>query len=1116
MALTLQLLSLAGWVASGHAACLPNPVPEADRVNVTMQGVSMPLGLVTVAWDSALVQREIFLIVAKEILGFNAESVGIWYWSSAAAYLKVAGCQSDDETLPIEDLQCAEQPWTEHMTLEAWSASSEATVAKMEAWSASVAPVEVKELAYRGQEDMYVFPHSFQPAMEDFVSLTYYKSWNNTWNDVKPYFSKIGDIDPADLIRCADQWGMSQTVIANFKMATGYTDAIVVMPDGTEMFDCWNERWVLGPPCRVPGFNAADCPPYVTAWGWQIESALQKIFFYNMALAYGDGAYEKIARAHRVASYLWAPAKEFSDMGPQKIIFPASNRNEWDAGIRTATVPASKIRAYVSPFIKERYDRLFKTVRNMDLLFSEMQYMMVELTSRMTHGEGYEAALQAVGCDFVQNNLQKVMSWIPSPVECSPGTGVRDANGGFDPSKPEDAVECLWCPPGRFSSDFRLSGSATGQRDVQTFKCVQCPAGEIVAVGGQTQCESCPPGTFSGSPGRTACDLCPIGSYNGDRGAGSCSRCPVPMVTAQEGSLMQIDCLCPQDHVRPCRQSSVPNEIREGCSCDLSVYHPLTSQACVPCKSPELLQCLMGSDERDLPCNGGMENASLNYPRPKPGFYTSFQEPMEVYKCKNTDPFICPGNAVGLCGPNSLGIACGQCEDGYYLSVDGYCLECGEVFKFPVVPILGALGVPIMLVVIIKVGGNNDVTKGQLSPFNELLGLSYVGIIFMQTLGTNIGIMPAAPTLIADSFSWTPAVSDIASQFRFSCFAKMSFELEFALKLMAPVYGAMLFLFVWSIALLIPRVNLNKDVVIGTYLSVFNAFFISVMNLSLTLFQTQQHPNQKWSMISAPQVLTDSELWQNLVYGTAFAVIIYVVGAAAGSAYAIVMAPSKFSDMGFRMRWKCLFLQVRPSVYWWIIVSILKGLFLSLTTVIFDSPMAQTVWLGTGLLFYFLAVFWFLPWRTSTLLCLDVALHYVLAVLCLLMPFFVPATSTELVDVATLFLVVSFFGAIFGACCVLGILRTQSPNAQRNWRLTYEKDARKFVQVFEVMNDEKVMRDVLDGLGDVDFSTAVDVMKLLSVELLGNRETGRLIWRQFGRMGFNKNQERGPDKPELY
>ncbi|CAE7330768.1 unnamed protein product [Symbiodinium necroappetens] len=57
----------------------------------------------------------------------------------------------------------------------------------------------------------------------------------------------------------------------------------------------------------------------------------------------------------------------------------------------------------------------------------------------------------------------------------------------------------------------------------------------------------------------------------------------------------------------------------------------------------------------------------------------------------------------------------------------------------PFVPVASVFLVPIGLLIMIKLGGNNDVTKGQLSPFNELLGLSYVGIIFMQTLGTNIG-----------------------------------------------------------------------------------------------------------------------------------------------------------------------------------------------------------------------------------------------------------------------------------------------------------------------------------------------------------------------------------------
>eukprot|EP00439_Symbiodinium_sp_Y106_P054846 s5676_g7.t1 len=101
----------------------------------------------------------------------------------------------------------------------------------------------------------------------------------------------------------------------------------------------------------------------------------------------------------------------------------------------------------------------------------------------------------------------------------------------------------------------------------------------------------------------------------------------------------------------------------------------------------------------------------------------------------------------------------------------------------------------------------------------------------------------------------------------------------------------------YLVAACIPRLRLNKDVVVGT--SVFNAFFISVMNLSLTLFQTYRNPTGEWSMISAPSVLTSSDVWQSLVYATAVAVVIYGVGAAAGSAYAIAVAPSKFKVAGY-------------------------------------------------------------------------------------------------------------------------------------------------------------------------------------------------------------------------
>eukprot|EP00913_Durusdinium_trenchii_P034620 g32389.t2 len=347
--------------------------------------------------------------------------------------------------------------------------------------------------------------------------------------------------------------------------------------------------------------------------------------------------------------------------------------------------------------------------------------------------------------------------------------------------------------------------------------------------------------------------------------------------------------------------------------------------------------------------------------------------------------------------------------------------------------------------------------------------------------------------LARDRLAAIDVTEDITSQFRLQCFLRMSFAVEFALKLLAPLYGMLLFVAMYWISKLCKRLTLDRDVVIGTYGSFFVAFFISIANLSLKLFQTYEHPNGERSMISEPAVITSSDTWLSMVAGTSLSICLYCVGATAGIVYALYNAPTFFKEHAF---------------------------FLSLTTIVFQRPMGQTIWLGTGLMLYFLAVFWFLPWRTATLLWLDVALHYLLAVLCLLMPFFVPANETELIDAATVFLMVCVVGIMCAALCVLGVLRTQSPSAQRQWRLTYEQDARKFVEVFQVMNDAQLMADVLHGLVDVDYTLTISVMKILSVELLGNTESGRLIWRsdewKGGRLGTNKKKERGPDLPEEF
>jgi len=1103
-------LALALPVATQFDPCFSDAIPESQRRNITVGGQSMPIGSLPMSWDSAQFLQHLFEILVSEKLGYNYVNWGA-VGNVQQAYFLLGSCQNPPGN-SMEERQCGLEGFVSkhHVVMEVWGSSGSAFVAEFTNWNPALAPAQATHYSYVGAEYMFAFGPQIDQAREDGVALTFYKSWNATWLDPTPYFSKLTDFEVGvNIANCSTLAKMTDpTLAAAFIAVTGYADAVV-----DNKIQCWNDSFVLGPACRNPD-RPELCIPYLTFNGWLEPSGLQKIFSYNTAIAYGEaiswGTYVNNPRNFKVLSYWWSPATEFSDMRAERLVFPGpSSPSDWSRNVRNKLYPISQMFSYTAKEIKDYYADVYTLISRMDIDNPTFDVVMGILQQNWANGYGGQVGYRKTACDYIQANMATVLAWIPNDLECAAGTGVRTSTGGYELTTREEASYCEWCPPGRFSN--RITLTSVSNEAIDTYRCDACPAGQKQSTGGSTFCEDCASGSFSSSPATVKCKLCPVGEYMPTSGASRCERCDAPMVTTQEASRFVTECVCPAGTVRPCRQAFAPNSIRPECTCNADVYMPVTNEMCVPC--PEGLDCQTGADEKDLPCSAAMESPTLNYPRPLPSHWTNFEKPYSVYLCK--DAMICPGQAIGVCTDNAYGIACGFCEEGFYRQIDGFCTECHAAFRAPLVPVLFLIGAPLALIIVMKLGAQ-DISKTKFRAFNELLGISYVSIVFVQTLGTNLSILPDVPGVLNSSLSWMPAISDISSQFRLQCFVRMSFSSEFALKLLAPLYGGVLFVVMYFVSKCSKRLTLDKDIVIGTYGSFFVAFFISITNLSLKLFQTSPHPNGERSMISEPGVVTSSSMWQSMVMGTTLAILLYCAGATVSIVYALYNAPTFYKDPGFRKRWKFLFLSVRPSTYWWITASLVKAFFLSLTTVVFERPMAQTVWLGSGLLLYFLAVFWFLPWRTNVLLWLDVALHYLLAVLCLLMPFFVDANATELMDAAYIFLVVCAIGTLCAIFCVLGVLRTQSPSVQRAWRLTYEKDARKFVEVFQVMNDAKLIANVLEGLVDVDYSLTIKVMKILSVELLGNTESGRLIWRKGGRLGTNKKKERGPDLPEEF
>ena len=540
----LTFLVTASSLAPGNADCLvgyyPDAIPASERRNITMEGVSMPLGLVSRTGDSGRAWREVGHIVYGELMGYNTGSTEDW--SNREIAHRLAGCRNPKSWV-LEDADCAPlagNAWAEHVSLglELWDTAGIQDLIEKHPQSA---PVKAREMSYKSYEGMFVFQSSTLPAKNDSISLTYYTSWNASWGDVSPYFSKLNEFNRDDLLACSANWRLGEAVlIANFLKGTGAQDAVA-----TGKFTCYDDRWVLGPGCRTPGFNPIDCVPFLTYSGWLLDASLQRIFAYNIAVAVAETVsfdlYVSLPRQFRTVAYWWFPAKEFQDMGAQPIVWPPSNTVAWDSGIRTGSPPHMEILSYVAPFIVREYRQIYETARAIDMLPSEINLLMANLQSASARGSATPHVDAA--CEWVKDNLDKVKGWRPSPI-CASGTGVRTESGGFDPVNLEDANYCEWCPPGRFSNGVLLFTSA-GDANLQTNRCERCPRGQKIAIGGSTECESCSAGTFSWQLGQTACELCPVGTYQSERAATWCSQCPTGMVTRQEGSLEDIECMSP-------------------------------------------------------------------------------------------------------------------------------------------------------------------------------------------------------------------------------------------------------------------------------------------------------------------------------------------------------------------------------------------------------------------------------------------------------------------------------------------------------------------------------------------------------------------------------------------
>ena len=210
------------WSPSARQ-CLPDAVREDERLNITVEGVSMPVGVAAGNWESAYLVADMFQILTQEVLGYHAHQE-VSTGGSTAMALRLAGCD-----MVVERPE--ECPWPSrfHVALELWpnrwySDHMQSLLASL----AARAPRSVGEIGYLGYDGLFILGKARTRCLEATgLHLSYYGNYNSSWFDPATYASTVGDVDLDKLKRCDEsvyvEYSLSGSQYLN---ATGDTDGV--------------------------------------------------------------------------------------------------------------------------------------------------------------------------------------------------------------------------------------------------------------------------------------------------------------------------------------------------------------------------------------------------------------------------------------------------------------------------------------------------------------------------------------------------------------------------------------------------------------------------------------------------------------------------------------------------------------------------------------------------------------------------------------------------------------------------------------------------------------------------------------------------------------------------
>lgn len=482
-----------------------------------------------------------------------------------------------------------------------------------------------------------------------------------------------------------------------------------------------------------------------------------------------------------------------------------------------------------------------------------------------------------------------------------------------------------------------------------------------------------------------------------------------------------------------------------------------------------------------------------------------FENPTSAYQCIGENAkTLCPGHEIFNCGFHATGVACGGCFAGWYRA-EGVCLPCGPLNKWRwIYPVVPCLLIPVICIVLHKINQGDVHVYG--APNNAISAAIAVSLIFFQTQGT-IGDSYISFNAVVGNYlkEYGGGAADPMAKIRPECAGLWEFTPRFLVGLALPFYFLVLFFLTWLFSQCTPF-PMSKDFVMGCYGGIFKTFYITVAKMCFSLFQCYSHPNGLRSMMSHSSVVCGSPVWLQNVIWALLAIFFACFCTLAGFTWAMIRAPKYFHKVSFRRRWKFLILQMRPSVYWFSLMIMIKGVWLSLTTVVINKASHQIFWLSFFMMFYLLLCATLLPWRSLVVTVIDVVCHacLVLAVLC--MPFLIRPTDrpTAALEATDLFFSMTGIGLFVSFCAIVGLLVAALPMLRVRYERLLERRAAKICATLSELDHPEIMVNMLKENPVADILTLEKALLLLDNEMFGRTYTtgaGRLLARLQPREG---------------